>query len=75
MHLTEAQTVYGKIGVKVWVCRGEKFGKVDLSPVQKSEKPQRKGSNRRPERKKEIKIKNYVTVQRERNIERCRKAV
>ena len=49
--LTEAQTVYGKIGVKVWVCRGEKFGKVDLSPVQKSEKPQRKGSNRRPERR------------------------
>jgi len=49
--LTEAQTVYGKIGVKVWVCKGEKFGKVDLSPVQKSEKPQRKGSNRRPERR------------------------
>lgn len=49
--LTEAHTVYGKIGVKVWVCRGEKFGKVDLSPVQKSEKPQRKGSNRRPERR------------------------
>jgi len=30
--LTEAQTVYGKIGIKVWICRGEVFGKRDLSP-------------------------------------------
>ena len=30
--LKEAQTVYGKIGVKVWICRGEVFGKRDLSP-------------------------------------------
>ncbi len=30
--LVEAQTVYGKIGVKVWICRGEVFGKRDLSP-------------------------------------------
>ena len=30
--LVEAQTVYGKIGIKVWVCRGEIYGKVDLSP-------------------------------------------
>ena len=28
----EAQTVYGKIGIKVWICRGEVFGKRDLSP-------------------------------------------
>lgn len=28
----EAQTVYGKIGVKVWICRGEVFGKRDLTP-------------------------------------------
>ena len=27
-----AQTVYGKIGIKVWVFRGEVFGKPDLSP-------------------------------------------
>src|SRR2546423_10548401 len=27
----EAQTVYGKIGVKVWICKGEVFGKRDLS--------------------------------------------
>lgn len=30
--LTEAQTVYGKIGVKVWICKGEVYGKRDLSP-------------------------------------------
>lgn len=30
--LTEAQTVYGKIGIKVWICKGEVFGKRDLSP-------------------------------------------
>ncbi|WKN32009.1 30S ribosomal protein S3 [Porifericola rhodea] len=30
--LTEAQTVYGKIGVKVWVFKGEVYGKRDLSP-------------------------------------------
>lgn len=30
--LSEALTVYGKIGVKVWICRGEVYGKRDLSP-------------------------------------------
>lgn len=30
--LKEAQTVYGKIGVKVWICKGEVYGKRDLSP-------------------------------------------
>ncbi|GAB1446327.1 MAG: 30S ribosomal protein S3 [Cyclobacteriaceae bacterium] len=30
--ITEAQTVYGKIGIKVWVFKGEIFGKRDLSP-------------------------------------------
>jgi small subunit ribosomal protein S3 len=30
--LSEAQTVYGKIGVKVWICKGEVYGKRDLSP-------------------------------------------
>ena len=27
-----AQTVYGKIGIKVWICKGEIYGKRDLSP-------------------------------------------
>ena len=30
--LKESQTIYGKIGVKVWICKGEVFGKRDLSP-------------------------------------------
>ncbi|CAN5690614.1 30S ribosomal protein S3 [soil metagenome] len=30
--IAEAQTSYGKIGVKVWICRGEVYGKRDLSP-------------------------------------------
>ena len=28
-----AQTVYGKIGIKVWICKGEVLGKRDLSPA------------------------------------------
>ena len=31
--LSEAETVYGKLGIKVWVFKGEVFGKRDLSPV------------------------------------------
>lgn len=30
--VSEALTVYGKIGIKVWIFRGEIFGKRDLSP-------------------------------------------
>ena len=28
----EAHTTYGRIGVKVWICNGEVYGKRDLSP-------------------------------------------
>jgi small subunit ribosomal protein S3 len=49
--LAEAQTVYGKIGIKVWICRGEVYGKRDLSPNvgQKATeaRPQRGGDRRR----------------------------
>jgi len=31
-HIAEAHTTYGRIGVKVWICLGEVFGKRDLSP-------------------------------------------
>ena len=31
--ISEALTVYGKIGIKVWVFKGEIYGKRDLSPV------------------------------------------
>lgn len=30
--VAEAHTSYGRIGIKVWICRGEIFGKRDLSP-------------------------------------------
>ncbi len=55
--LREAQTVYGKIGIKVWICKGEVFGKRDLSPnigVTKKETlpggKERSGGMGRPER-------------------------
>jgi small subunit ribosomal protein S3 len=32
--LSEAQTVYGKLGIKVWIFKGEVYGKKDLSPNQ-----------------------------------------
>ncbi len=31
-NLSEAHTVYGKIGIKVWIFKGEVLGKRDLSP-------------------------------------------
>lgn len=30
--LAEAHTTYGRIGVKVWICKGEVYGKRDLTP-------------------------------------------
>jgi small subunit ribosomal protein S3 len=30
--LAEAHTTYGRLGIKVWICRGELYGKQDLSP-------------------------------------------
>ena len=30
--VSEALTVYGKIGIKVWIFKGEVYGKRDLSP-------------------------------------------
>ena len=52
--LAEALTAYGLLGVKVWICRGEVYGKRDLmlhfkSPKQKEgERSEGKG-RRRPE--------------------------
>ncbi|MFZ2898128.1 MAG: 30S ribosomal protein S3 [Saprospiraceae bacterium] len=42
--LTEAQTVYGKIGIKVWICKGEVFGKRDLSPNIGTDKKEKSGA-------------------------------
>ena len=48
--LAEAQTTYGKIGVKVWICRGEVYGKRDLMLHFKSGKS-KKGRDRRSRRR------------------------
>ncbi len=50
--IKEAQTVYGKIGIKTWICKGEVFAKRDLSPLIGMEKKETKagmggGQNRR----------------------------
>ena len=31
--ISEADTIYGKIGIKVWIFKGEVYGKRDLSPT------------------------------------------
>lgn len=49
--LSEAQTVYGKIGIKVWICRGDIFGKVDLAPV--SERNDRREGGGRPQNRRD----------------------
>lgn len=45
--LEEANTVYGKIGVKVWICKGEVFGKRDLSPHVGVEQKSKRGGGRK----------------------------
>lgn len=30
--VSEAHTTYGRLGIKVWICKGEVYGKRDLSP-------------------------------------------
>ncbi len=45
--LVEALTVYGKIGIKTWICNGEVLGKRDLSPnVGVDAKKDRRGGGR-----------------------------
>jgi len=53
--LSEALTVYGLIGIKVWVFRGEIFGKRDLTfnmGVGQEKRPERKKGGGAPRRKK-----------------------
>ncbi len=49
----EALTVYGKIGIKTWICRGELYGKQDLSPQSgaKAEAGANDGNNRNNDRR------------------------
>jgi small subunit ribosomal protein S3 len=43
---TYAMTVYGKIGIKVWICKGEVLGKRDLNPNFSSGSADRRGEGR-----------------------------
>ena len=45
----EALTVYGKLGVKVWICKGEVLGKRDLQPnIGLQQEKDRNNKRRRP---------------------------
>ena len=48
----EALTTFGIIGIKVWICKGEVYGKRDLSATAGLEKKQSRGGARTPRRKK-----------------------
>jgi len=52
--LVESHTTYGVLGVKVWICKGELYGKRDLTPIEtlskgpkRSNRGSRGGSQRR----------------------------
>lgn len=49
--LSEAHTTYGRLGIKVWVMKGEVYGKRELSPLvgmQKKQKSNKSDSNDNP---------------------------
>jgi small subunit ribosomal protein S3 len=48
--LAEALTTYGLIGIKVWICKGEVFGKRDLSPNVGIASTSKGGGEKRSER-------------------------
>ncbi len=54
--LSEALTKVGLIGIKVWICRGEIYGKRDLSPNVGQQKHKREEGFKKKKRKKENKI-------------------
>ena len=55
--LVESHTTYGVLGVKVWICKGELYGKRDLTPIETlskgTKKPGRgpRGGSQRKKRK------------------------
>ncbi|MEE9349997.1 MAG: 30S ribosomal protein S3 [Flavobacteriaceae bacterium] len=52
--LVESNTTYGKIGVKVWIMKGEVYGKRELNPLVGLSKKQGKGGkggNRKPQQR------------------------
>ncbi|MCA0429433.1 MAG: 30S ribosomal protein S3 [Bacteroidetes bacterium] len=53
--VAEAHTSYGRIGIKVWICRGEVYGKRDLTPngggLREKKQNNEGGGNHRGDRK------------------------
>ncbi len=49
--LVEAHTTYGRLGVKVWIMKGEVYGKRELSPLVGLSKNEGKGKARRKARR------------------------
>lgn len=43
--LSEALTTYGLLGIKVWICKGEVYGKRDLTPVETLAKQKKTGGS------------------------------
>src|SRR5690625_3987382 len=62
--LAEANTVYGKIGVKTWICRGEVLGKRELNPLvglqTKSDRGGRRDRKRRRNENKQLIFRLYL---------------
>jgi len=52
-HIAEAHTTYGRLGVKVWIMKGEVYGKRELSPLvgQQQKKGPASGGGKKRERK------------------------
>jgi small subunit ribosomal protein S3 len=46
--LSEAHTTYGRIGIKVWICKGEVYGRRDLSPNVGLQQKKGGGNKRNP---------------------------
>ena len=46
--LAEAHTTYGRLGIKVWICKGEVYGKRDLSPNIGMKSGSKPGGMRKP---------------------------
>jgi small subunit ribosomal protein S3 len=44
--LVEAHTTYGRLGIKVWIMKGEVYGKRELSPLVGMSKNTGGGSNK-----------------------------
>ncbi len=50
--LVEAHTTYGRIGIKVWICKGEIYGKPELVPAISTEKSKHGGVQRKGHQRK-----------------------